>query len=448
MARLPFNPDLVSPPDPPEVKGPPRGRRDDNTLTVTQVASLIKDALATGLPAKLRVVGEVSNLSDRQHWFFSLKDSGAALRCVCFASAARRVKFKMADGMQVVATGRIDLYDAQGNVQLYVDKLEPIGVGELELRFRALCDELRQDGYFDIDRKQPLPVMPRRIAVVTSRAAAALQDVINTATRRWPGCQLLLYDVRVQGESAAPEIAAAINALSKHGPKLGIDAVILTRGGGSIEDLWAFNERAVADAVFRCTLPIVAAIGHETDTTIAELVADARCATPTQAAMTLIPDKAAIDDQLDQLSRRLRLLVARQVREANQRVESAARHTMFRRPQRMVEPMRQRLDQLARELTSLVPRRTEEAKTRLASLGKHLESVGPVNVLARGYSFTLGQDGHVLRSTGDVAAGDQLTTVLSDGRVVSRVEGGEAAPPKPRRKRSKKSDGEDEPRLF
>src|SRR5690606_26173107 len=220
------------------------------------------------------------NFSDRAHWFFSLKDERATIRCVCFASSARQVECPVRDGMQVVCTGRVDFYDAQGHVQLYVDRIEPVGQGALELRLRQLMEELRELGYFDEAAKKPLPVLPRRVAVVTSRSAAALQDVIDTARRRWAGCRLYLYDVRVQGAAAAPEIARAIDALGRQHKRLRLDAIIVSRGGGSIEDLWAFNERIVAEAIHRCPLPIVAAIGHETDTTVAELVADLRCSTP------------------------------------------------------------------------------------------------------------------------------------------------------------------------
>src|SRR5262249_45264333 len=163
---------------------------------------------STALPTNLRIVGEVSNLSDRTHWFFSLKDEGATIRCVCFASSARRVGFPMRDGMEVVVTGRVDFYEAQGHLQIYVDKIEPVAAGALELKYRALCEELRRLGYFEQARKKPLPVFPRRLAVVTSRTAAALQDVLNTAAKRWPGMELLLFDVRVQGAAAAPEVAA------------------------------------------------------------------------------------------------------------------------------------------------------------------------------------------------------------------------------------------------
>ena len=418
----------------------------DAPLTVSQISARIKAALADGIPGRVHVVGEVSNLSNRSaggHWFFSLKDAGAALRCVMFASKARQVRFDVRDGLEVIATGRVDFYDAQGNVQLYVDKLEPVGQGALELELKRLMAELRKLGYFDPATKMELPVMPRRIAVVTSRSAAALQDVINTAHRRWLGCRLLLYDVRVQGDDAAPQIAKAIRTMSRQGDRLGLEAIILTRGGGSIEDLWAFNERVVADAIFKCRLPIVAAIGHETDTTIAELVADVRCATPTQAAMTLVPDHAALEHQVAQLSRRLTLLTRRRFEHAQQRLLTAARHTMFRRPQNILLPVRQRLDALDARLRPALPRQLEAATKQLDALTRQLEAIGPGSVLSRGYSYTLGPRDKLLRSVHDVQSGDRLTTVLADGRVLSRVEDGVS-----RRRKKQAKTGRKQESLF
>ena len=419
-------------------------------LTVGQVSDLVKTVLANHIPAKVRVVGEVSNFSARTHWFFSLKDDQATLGCVCFASAARAVSFPVTDGLQVVATGRIDYYEAQGRLQFYVNKIELVGQGELELRFRALCEDLRRLGYFDHEKKKPLPLLPRRVAVVTSRNAAALQDVINTSGQRWPGCRLMLIDVRVQGQDAASEIAQAIDALSQHAQRLGIDAIILTRGGGSIEDLWAFNERVVAQAVYACRLPIVAAIGHETDTTIAELVADVRCATPTQAAMTLIPDRAALSHQVDQYSKRLTLLLRRVFEHSCHRLDAIERHPVFRRPLSMLELAQQRLDALRDRLVASLPRRLETQRNRLEALARQLESIGPRNVLQRGYSYTVGPDGRVLRSPTEVNVGDQITTMLAEGRVESRVGMKPSAalkPKRPRRSRSKRREA-DEPGLF
>ncbi len=441
MTKLPFNPDSTS----------SEQTARDRAITVGELAGQIKRALVDGLPRKVRVVGEVSNLSDRTHWFFSLKDEGAAMRCVCFASNAKRVGFPMRDGMQVVVTGRVDFYDAQGSVQLYVDRIEPVGQGALELKLRQMIEELKGLGYFDLEHKQPLPTMPTRIAVVTSRSAAALQDVINTVNQRWAGCRLYLYDVRVQGDQAAGEIAEAIKRISKHGKKLGIDAVILTRGGGSIEDLWAFNERVVADAVYACGLPIVAAIGHETDTTVAELVADVRCATPTQAAMTLVPEREALHHQVHQLGQRLGLTVRRNLENAGHRLNAAARHALFRNPQRLVDQGRESLDETVRRLRAAMPRRLAVDAARVQALTRQLGAVNPNNVLDRGYSYTLGPDGKVLRLAADTKAGDRITTVLADGRVGSVVESGaDTKPdtPKPRRTRKRSGKTDAGPGLF
>ena len=443
MARLPFNPDLISPPK--EPAKPEKGGKADRPLTVSQAAGLIKDALTRSFPSKIRIVGEVSNFNQRNHWYFSLKDAGASLRCVCFASAARKVNFPVSDGMEVVATGRIDFYDAQGSVQLYVDSLEPVGQGALEIKFRALCDELRRLGYFEEERKKRLPAMPCRVAVITSRTGAALQDVINTAARRWTGCELLLFDVRVQGAAAAPEVAAAIESVSRHGARLGVDAIILTRGGGSMEDLWAFNERVVADAIYRCSIPIVAAIGHEVDVTIAELVADLRCSTPTQAAMTLIPDRTKLAQQVDHLRARLATVLRRQSEMSKERLDAVARHAFFRRPERMLDGPRERVAELSgrlqstlpraikaqedevsllsRRLNAALPRRLKASSDSLAALSKQLNAVGPLNVLERGYSYTLGPDGKVLREPAQVKAGDRITSVLAKGKVASEVVG-------------------------
>ncbi len=390
--------------------------------TVSQLAARVKAVVAQGFPQRVRVIGEISNFSDRTHWFFSLKDEGATIRCVCFASAARRVSFGVSDGMAVIATGRLDYYDAAGQLQLYVDRLEPVGVGELELRFRQLCEELRSKGYFAESRKKPLPAVPQAVAVVTSRSGAALQDVVKTARNRWAGCRLVLVDVRVQGPSAAPQIAAAINYLSREAADLGIQAIILTRGGGSMEDLWAFNERVVAEAVYRCQLPLVAAIGHETDTTIAELVADVRCSTPTQAAMRVVPDATALREQLDQWGRRLALLTARVVEQARQRLAASAGRPMFRRPRQMAESHRHRLHDFARRLTAGLPHRVATARLNLEAVARQLEAVGPMNVLRRGYSYTKGPNGTVLRSALVVHEGDLIETVLAEGSLRSRIE--------------------------
>ncbi|BAM04074.1 exodeoxyribonuclease VII large subunit [Phycisphaera mikurensis NBRC 102666] len=405
----------------------------DAPWPVSRLAAGIQAALQEGLPRKLRVVGEISNLSARNHWFFSLKDGDASIRAVMFASAARRVAFEARDGLSVIATGRVDYYAAQGSVQLYVDALQAVGEGELEAAFRRLALELREEGLFAAERKKPLPAYPRSVAVVTSRSAAALQDVRDTARRRWPGCRLVLVDVRVQGPSAAPQVAAALARLSAEGAALGIDAVLLTRGGGSIEDLWAFNEPDVVRAVAACSLPTVAAIGHETDTTLAELAADARCATPTQAAMTLVPDERRLREQAVQLERRLTLAAGRRVEAARARVEAAARHRLFTEPARLVADARDRVAAAERRLHAAVPRRLAAARDRLLAAERTLAAVGPQRVLARGYTYTTDGSGRPLKTAEAAAGSAKLVTRFADGEVRSVPE--RRARPRPPRRR-------------
>jgi len=498
MARLPFE---ESEPD------PPVSNRKDAALSVSEFTAEVRDVLAAGFRGKVRVVGEVSNFSNRQHWFFSLKDESATVRCVCFASAARRLGFVPDNGSQIVVTGRVDFYDAQGSLQIYVDRAEPVGRGALEAQLRELMEKLRERGYFDPEHKQELPLVPRRVAVVTSRNAAALQDVIDTTRQRWPGCRLTLCDVRVQGASAAPEVAAMINRISRQsgGKSMekvgGFDAVIVTRGGGSIEDLWAFNDPEVAEAIYRCPIPVVAAIGHETDTTIAELVADLRCATPTQAAMAVVPDRAALSEQLSQLQRRVGTLLHRELRERRGWLDRTARHPMLVSPRRMVDPHRERLDRLEQQLTrgladrlgrqthtlrsltqrlraSHPERQIDQARTRLDGLARRLmpatrrrhlaatqqldaeerelDAVGPRRVLERGYTYTTDAEGNVLRDTDRAKAAGRLTTMFADGSVSSTVDGQAPArtpalpPSKPRpvRRRKKKQPDPNQHKLF
>jgi exodeoxyribonuclease VII large subunit len=445
MARLPFNPDRVRRPEAPRPAQRERAaigadaQRD--ALTVTQVTLLVKSTLADHTPAPLKVVGEISNFADRNHWYLSLKDEQNVLDCVMWASAARKVRFRPERGTQVVATGRLDYYGPQGRLQLYIDKLQPVGQGELELRFAQLCEELRGLGYFDEDRKRPLPAFPQRIAVVTSAKGAAIQDVIHTTHQRWAGCRLCLVDVPVQGATAAPSIARAVGWLSQRAAKLRLDAIILTRGGGSIEDLWAFNERVVADAVLGCTVPIVAAIGHEVDTTIAELVADRRCATPTQAAAVLVPDAAAERHRLGQSRHRLATALRRRAEIGRDRVAAIGRHPLFAQPDRLVRAAGDRLDDRAARLARAGRQRLARAGDRLDALRRQLESVGPRSVLARGFTYTTRADGRLVRRTADAAHGEELVTHVTDGQIRSVVRRGAGsgrsskAAARPRRKR-------------
>ncbi len=434
---LPFDePKPVAPAKPP----PP--------LRVSQVAELIRAALEDTLPVPLRVVGEVSGLTCRDHWYFSLKDAQAVIRCVAWASSARSFGFVPGEGTEVVATGHVSYYGAKGSTQLYVSHLVPVGAGALELRFRAMCDELRRLGYFDEARKKPLPAFPRRIAVVTSRSGAALQDVLATAAQRCPAVAIVVVDVRVQGDGAAAGIAAAIARIDLLAAELELDAILVTRGGGSPEDLWAFNERAVADAAYRCRLPLVAAIGHESDTTVIELVADVRAATPTQAVMRLVPDASELRQQVEHLRHRLQFLVGRYLERERERLAAAARCPLLRDPRAALNQARKRLDERrerleramrrrgegrpallvqARRLTHAMRRHVRRLGERAGALQQRLEGVSPLGVLGRGYSLTTTADGRLVGSVHDVEPGAAIVTQVRDGSIESLVERSRAA---------------------
>lgn len=362
-------------------------------LTVSQLAARIGAALKGGLPARVAVIGEVSGLKDQTHWYFRLKDAGAVIDCVLFASAARRAGPPPRDGDEVLAIGRVEHFARQGRTQLYVDRIEPIGAGALEQKFRELCESVRSRGWFDIESKRPLPRFPHCVAVVTSKTGAALQDVLDTFRRRAPFIPILLVDVRVQGERAALQIAAAIDRLNQT-PAIAVggmgdspvtvevDAILLTRGGGSIEDLWAFNELPVAEAIHRSIIPIVAAIGHESDTTIAELVADVRAATPTQAAMRLSPDREALMEQLDLLSSRLGRSISQRAAHERQRVHAALRHAILSDPAAMIRERRTLTSTLEKSLESALRLRLHRDRLRLAEAAGALATCRPEAILA------------------------------------------------------------------
>lgn len=459
--RLPFDPGSMAQQPMPEPERP---------LTVSQLAANIAAVIASGFKGKIRLVGEVSGFRERTHWYFDLKDADAVVNCVMFAGAARKSRQSPVNGAQVLVSGRVEYYEKLGRVTLLVEHLEPIGAGAIDLALRALIDEARRLGWLDEARKRPLPSFPRAVAVVTSRTGAALQDVLDTMRRRCPAVSVVLVDARVQGEGAAGEVAAAIRWLSRSHERLGVDAVLVTRGGGSKEDLWAFNDRVVAEAIVACPIPVVAAIGHETDTTLAELVADLRCATPTQAAMRVTPDRAALHEQVDALTARLRHALVRDAREQRRRLDSAARmlrqaglsslsrsaHVLERlarrleshrpaaaqaRRQAMLATVQTRLqsaiqarltavqvEPLAECLARSMATMKEGTASRVEFLERQLAAVGPFSVLRRGFSYTMREDGTIVRSIADARPGDRLQTKVVDGTVRSIVE---AAPDRP-----------------
>ena len=436
-------------------------------LTVTQLTRKIDAAIKGGLPAAVAVKGEVSNFRPQRtgsgHLYFTLKDASACIDCVMWNDAAARLKFTLTDGLEVLAAGRVAVYADRGKYQLYVSTLSPLGQGALELAFQQLRMKLEKEGLFAAERKKPLPPYPNRIALVTSAATAALQDMLKVL-RRFPWLRLSLYHVPVQGESAGEKIAAALRHLNSAG---GFDVILLARGGGSLEDLWAFNEEIVARAVAASSIPIVTGVGHEVDVSIADLVADHHAHTPTEAAQTVTANWRIAGDAVSTIAARLSRAMRQVAADARHRLLAVARHEVFRRPLDRINIKRQLLDERQRALTMAISaglrrRRAELVEleslwaqrhprhlialrrarldglqsqlmrsadqdlrrrlARLDALSAHLNAIGPEQVLRRGYTMTTRKkDGRLLRSAADAKIGEALVTRLADGTVESIV---------------------------
>ena len=346
-------------------------------MSVSRLVARIKGALAEAFPQRIAVVGEISNFKRHSsgHFYFRLKDADATIDGVMFRSAAGRLKFSPADGLEVVAEGRVDLYETRGQLQFYVEAMTPKGEGALELAFRQLREKLAKEGLFDPAAKKPIPTFPRAIGVVTSPTGAAVRDIRRTLARRWPITDVYLLPTLVQGEGAAGQIAEAVRLLDANAERLGIETLIVGRGGGSLEDLWAFNEEAVARAIFAAKTPVISAVGHEVDTTISDLVADVRAATPTAAAELAVPDQTAVAERLAVTVLRLNRLVRQRLESARMSLAAACRSVVFRDPAAAMRTHIQHVDELshrlragARETLAGASRRLERPANRLAAL--------------------------------------------------------------------------------
>ncbi|MFN0138275.1 MAG: exodeoxyribonuclease VII large subunit [Phycisphaerae bacterium] len=356
--------------DPTRVRVPPVERADTGELlSPIQVNNLVSGAITRHLPATLHVVAEIGDLSrpSSGHIYFTLKDAQAELRAVMWRSAAAKLKFTPEPGMQVVATGGLEVYAARGTYQLIVRRIEPRGVGALEIAFRQLREKLEREGLFDARRKKPLPRIPERIAVVTSPNGAALRDILRTIARRFAGVEVFVFPTRVQGEGSAAEIATAIGLMNSSAEQLGgIDVAIVGRGGGSTEDLWCFNEEVVARAIAASRVPIVSAVGHEVDVTISDFVADVRAATPTAAAELVTPDSRELAVAIQRASHRATRSATNTLDVARHALARVVAYDGIARPMSRVNERAQRLDELAHRLALAIGARFGDVRTRLS----------------------------------------------------------------------------------
>src|SRR5262245_9259118 len=392
------------------------------TLTVAQLTAQIKNTLE-GEFTSVWVVGEISNYSRPQsgHSYFTLKDDQAQIRAVMWKSAAARLKFNLADGLDVVCHGHIDVYAPRGSYQLVIDELQPKGVGALELALRKLREKLAAEGLFDAARKRRLPAFPRRVAFVTSPTGAAIHDFLQVLRRRWRGVDVLVIPARVQGEGAAQEIVAGIRLANRVLPRP--DVLIVGRGGGSLEDLWSFNEEPVVRAIAASKIPTVSAVGHEIDVTLADLVADVRALTPTEAAERIVPAAEEISARVRAYQQRLRHAAHRRVMWLRARYDGIASQRPFRRPFDLVYDRSRMLDELAMHGNSAIHRMLREYEGRLATMAGKVDSLSPLAVLARGYTITQdAQTGNAIRSANRLRNGQSIVTLFGDGKAVSKVE--------------------------
>jgi exodeoxyribonuclease VII large subunit len=437
---------------------------DRLVFTVSELTLRLKAALEEAFPA-VWVEGEISNLRTpgSGHSYFTLKDEGAQLSAVLFRGRGRRVRFDLEDGMQVLVFGGLDVYAARGQYQLVVEMMEPKGLGALQLAFEQLRRKLEAEGLFDEGRKRPLPAFPRVIGVVTSPTGAAIRDILNIIGRRFGDLRILIAPVRVQGDEAPGEIIQALLNLQAVAE---LDVVIVGRGGGSIEDLWAFNDEGVARAIVACRVPVISAVGHETDFTIADFVADLRAPTPSGAAELVVREKLAVVEALADLYARLKQAVSAEVATYRERVEFLGRRRVLTDPARALRDLHRRLDelqgrlrlglrssqrqvrhrvalatgalrsrnplariaggaallaQLRGRLSASAAHSVKVSRSRFAETVGRLESLSPLGVLARGYSLTRLPSGAVVRSAGQVAVGDPLEILLHEGALGARV---------------------------
>ena len=399
---------------------------EQKILSVTELNQLVRGKLERDPDLQsVCIRGEISNykLYPSGHHYFSLKDSESAIRCVLFRGSALSLRFRPENGMQVLAVGRVSLYPRDGSYQFYCTRLLPDGAGDLSVAFEQLKQKLFQEGLFDPAHKKKLPAFPHRIGIVTSPAGAAVHDMLRILGKRYPLSRVILLPVRVQGAEAPGEIARAIDYANAHAIA---DVLIVGRGGGSVEDLWAFNDEGVSRAIFRSRIPVVSAVGHEPDVTISDFTADLRAATPSNAAELVAPDQSELRAALEGMRASMLASMRQRLTRSRQQLTGLSASPMLRNPMNYLQERRLRLDKLTGDFRRVGTRLLQARRQGLIRLSASLDAMSPLKVLARGYSMTADADGRLISSVTEVSPGQSLTILVSDGRiraVVERTEG-------------------------
>ena len=395
---------------------------DNKVLSVTELNNHIKDLLdGDYLLMNIAVKGEISNykLYPSGHHYFTLKDAESSLRCVMFKGNASKLRFTPENGMGITAVGRVSVFPRDGGYQLYCTDILPEGLGDLHIAFEQLKDKLSKEGLFDASHKKPLPKYPKTIAVITSSAGAAVRDIIRVLGKRWPMSKVVILAVRVQGVEAPPEIVGAIRYANKY--ELA-DLIITGRGGGSIEDLWAFNDERVARAIFESKIPVISAVGHEPDVTIADYVADLRAATPSNAAELAVPDEAELRQSLSSMEVRTMQAIGKKLSDRKNRLNDLASRRVMQNPTAYIDQKRLELDSAENALLSRFERLINVKKQGYIRYAASLDALSPLKVLGRGYSIASDDKGHAIISAESVKVGDKLKLSLSQGALKCTVD--------------------------
>ncbi|MEM9368036.1 MAG: exodeoxyribonuclease VII large subunit [Planctomycetota bacterium] len=396
------------------------GASESQPATVTELTNAVKQALEPEF-SSVWIAGEVTNLSRPRsgHLYFTLKDADSQIRGVMWRSTASRVPFQLEDGAQVLCLGSVEVYGPRGTYQLVVRKCQPQGMGALQLAFEQLRQRLAAEGLFDPTRKRALPLVPKRVAIVTSPSGAAVHDFLNAAAKRHAGVEIIVIPSRVQGEGSANEIVAGVAAAHHLSPRP--DVVIVSRGGGSLEDLWSFNEETVVRALARSEIPTVSAVGHEVDVTLSDLAADVRALTPTDAASRVLPDRDSLQHRLDQLRARATHLVQQRVETSRRHLQTLGTRPVFTRPSEWVQQRSRDVDDLDLRGRIAIWNTWRQSRSKLSEHSAALEALSPLGVLARGYTVTCDTEGIVIGGAKEVSADDVIVTRLVDGQIRSRV---------------------------
>jgi len=400
-------------------------------LTVSQLTNAIRISLESRFPS-VWVEGEISNFKDHSsgHWYFTLKDQNAQLRAKCFRSTNARIRFRPANGLHVRARGKLSIYAPRGEYELVVEALDPVGAGALQVAFEQLRDRLQAEGLFAKELKRPLPVFPRRVGIVTSPTGAAIRDILNVISRRTRTVHVLFSPARVQGDAAGPDIARAIRFINQyHERALNdgrtadlVDVLIVGRGGGSTEDLWAFNQEEVARAIRKSVIPVISAVGHETDFTIADFVADMRAPTPSAAAELVAAHEDELCSALDRLSKQLSRQMRFRVVDLRARVQGQALSHAFEEVKSRLRNARRRFDSASSGCEDAIQSALQDARERLGLAAASLDALSPLAVLQRGYALAQDASGKPLRDAASVSPGDQVSVRLAKGKLNTRVE--------------------------